>query len=195
MTSLIYRRLALALLLFTGPAAAALAQDMPVPADLQAGLLLKLLPYDRALKERAGAEVVVVVAYQPRFRLSSEAKNKFVRTLEHDAAGHILGLPLRLVELPLEESTDFAAELKRASADIVYLAPLRAVDVEALARAAREARVLSFTGVPEYVHRGAMVGIAERKSRPSLVINLGATRAAGVDLRSELLSISQIVKK
>ena len=186
--------LALVLVLLAGPAAA-FAQEMPVPADLQAGLLLKLLPYDRALKERAGAEVVVVVVYQPRFRLSSEARHDFVRTLEHDAGGHILGLPLRLVELQLEESTDLAAELKRTAADIVYLTPLRAVDVEALARAAREARVLSFTGVPEYVFRGVMVGIAERKSRPLPMINLGAARAAGVDLRSELLNISEIVKK
>ena len=193
MTALIRGRLALALILLAGPAA--LAQDMPVPADLQAGLLLKLLPYDRALKERAGAEVVVVVVYQPRFRLSSEARTDFVRTLEHDAAGHILGLPLRLVELPLEESTDLAVELKRATADIVYLTPLRAVDVAALARAAREARVLSFTGVPEYVPRGAMIGVAERKNRPLLMINLGAARAAGVDLRAELLNISIIVEK
>lgn len=183
--------LALALLLLVGPVA--LAQEMPVPADLQAGLLLKLLPFDRALKERAGAEVVVVVVYQPRFRLSSEAKSVFIRTLEHDAAGHIGGLPLRLVELPLDESTDFAAALQRAAADVVYLAPLRAVDITALARAARQARILSFTGVPEYVIQGAMVGVAERRNRPSLVINLGAARAAGVDLRSELLNIAQIV--
>ena len=191
MNALIRGRLALALLLLAGPAA--LAQEMPVPADLQAGLLLKLLPFDRALKERAGSEIVVVVVYQPRFRLSSDAKSVFIKTLESDAAGHVGDLPLRLVELPLDESTDFAAALQRAAADVVYLAPLRAVDIAALARAAREARVLSFTGVPEYVPQGAMVGIAERRNRPSLVINLGAARAAGVDLRSELLNIAQIV--
>lgn len=191
MSALIRGRLALVLLLLAGPAA--LAQEMPVPADLQAGVLLKLLPFDRALKGRAGSEIVVVVVYQPRFRLSSDAKNVFIRTLERDAAGHVGDLPLRLVELPLDESTDFAAALQRAAADVVYLAPLRAVDIPALARAAREARVLSFTGVPEYVPQGAMVGIAERRNRPSLVINLGAARAAGIDLRSELLNISQIV--
>jgi ABC-type uncharacterized transport system substrate-binding protein len=191
MMALIRGWLALFLLLLAGPVA--LAQEMPVPADLQAGLLLKLLPFDRALKERAGAEIVVVVVYQPRFRLSSEAKSVFIRTLKRDAAGHINGLPLRLVELPLDESTDFAAALQRTAADVVYLAPLRAVDIAALARAARQARVLSFTGVPEYVTQGAMVGVAERRNRPSLVINLGAARAAGVDLRSELLNIAQIV--
>lgn len=76
---------------------------------------------------------------------------------------------------------------------VVYVTPLRSVDVAEIARISRSRGLRTVTGVPEYVEEGIAVGIGERKARPLIIINLRGARAEGSDFSSQLLNLARIV--
>ncbi len=168
----------------------AVGQEMSVPVPTQVSFLTRILAFDRNL-DRMGEEIVVGVLYQPRFRASLNAKNAVL------AAGHehpwIMDLPVRYVAAEMADSAQLHRELVRQGVDIVYVTPLRAVAVEEVVAVCRALRLLSFTGVPEYVSRGLVMGVGSRGERPLILVNLSAARASGAELSSELLKLAQIV--
>ncbi len=168
----------------------AVGQEMSLPVPTQVSFLTRMLAFDRNL-DRMGEGIVVGVLYQPRFRASLNAKNAVL------AAGHehpwIVDLPVQYVPLEITDSAQLHRELVRHGVDVVYVAPLRAVAVEDVVAVCRALRLLSFTGVPEYVRRGLVMGVGSRGVRPVMLVNLGSARASGAELSSELLKLARIV--
>ena len=67
--------------------------------------------------------------------------------------------------------TGSTTELKKQGAAVVYLAPLRAIDIATVATSITRASVITMTGVPEY-----------------------AARAAGADFSAQLLKLAELVE-
>jgi hypothetical protein len=83
----------------------------------------------------------------------------------------------------------------REEVDVLYVAPLRAVALAAIAATARQESIMTLSGVPAYVEDGVIVGITERGSRPSILVNLEAARAANVDFGADFLKVAQVVRR
>ncbi len=185
------RRLALgavALALGTAPAA---AQDGSLPADMQMALIGKIMRFDRHL-ERYGGEVVLAFVYQAGNRESGRVANELA-----DAARDLHGIgagrqTLRTVLLPYRSGTDLRAELKRQGVDLVYLASMRAVDLEELVNEAHGAGILTISGEAEPIRAGVAVGLHERGPRPAVSIRLASARKAGSDFDSRLLALADV---
>ena len=168
-------------------AAPCLAQDMPVPVDVQVPLLAKILSFDEARAPTSGPLVLAVV-YQSRNRISAgTAADVMARLAELEG--------FRVVAVDLDETPDLAAELQRDGAQALYVAPLRAVAPERLALVSRERQVVTLTGVPGYVAEGLAVGIELSGERPHLVINLAAARAEGARFSAQLLKLARLVER
>jgi hypothetical protein len=176
------------------PACPAAAQDVVLPAELQHALYTKILASDRNLRGRAGNEIVIGIIFQSSYRASRSAKDDVRAAVDASAIRTIDGMPVRHVEIPLGNPAALAAELVARRVNVAYIAPLRAVDVRAVIAAAESARVLTMTGVPEYVHQGVAVGFGMRGERPRILINLNAARGCGADFRSDLLRIAEVVQ-
>jgi len=162
-----------------------MAQDAPVPVEVQVPLLLKILTFDRRLTD-ATEPLVVGIVFQHRNRASA-AIGEEVRGLLAAAAR-----PIRVVVIDLDETPDFRGTLLRESVRVVYVAPLQAVSVSTIAEATRGERVVSVTGVPRYVDQGLAVGIDLNGTRPRIVINLAASRAEGSDFSAQLLKLARL---
>jgi hypothetical protein len=182
-----------ALLLLLAPLAAA-ESEMPVPLDIQIPLLMRVLSADRRLRERIGTELILAVVYQRTYRESRQAMVELVEVIQRMALTPVPGLPVSIVEIPLEDVDDIRAELSRQKADLCYLAPLRAVDLDGLISAANDSRAVTCTGVPAYVERGVTVGISTKGDHPQILVNLSAAKAGGVDLPSQVLKLAQVVQ-
>jgi hypothetical protein len=182
--------LAAAALLQARPAA---AQDVALPAELQHALYTKILASDRNLRGRTGNEIVIGIIFQSSFRASRAAKDDVRAAVDASSIRTIDGMPVSYVELPLGDPATLAAELVAKRVNVVYIAPLRAVDVRSVIAAAERARALTMTGVPEYVHAGVAVGFGVKGDRPRILINLNAARGCGADFRSDLLRIAEVV--
>lgn len=169
------------MLLFAG---AAPADELLVPAADQAAILKKIWTLDRTFPTTR--TVTVAVLYQKKYRRSQLVADGLAQALR-------IGTPLvRVVMVDLELVP--AAEFLPKDTDVAFIVPLRAVDVNSIAREARSRRVRTVTCVAEYVNDGVSVGIAVEKERPRILINLEAARAEGSEYSSQLLALARIVR-
>ena len=167
------------------------AQSGDVPINLQIRLFLKVVSFDRQLASRMDAVLVVGVAYQSGNRESVRAKEDALRALR-DAQG-AAGVPrLRVVPIDLDKET-LAGQLSGHGITVLYVAPLRAMDITVVADAARAAHVTTFTGTPRYLSDGLAVSVRYQGERPKLLINVDASRREGADFSAELLNLAQVM--
>jgi hypothetical protein len=156
-----------------------------VPVEMQLALFTKIWRLDRNF-DSAGV-VTMVIVYQAGYRESLLVKDDFIATVER------LKLPIRCIPLEAGSSELLRKGLSEIRGAVVYVTPLRSVDVAEIARISRERGLRTMTGVPEYVEQGIAVGIGERKDRPLIIINLLGARAEGSDFSSQLLGLARIV--
>jgi hypothetical protein len=181
--------------LLAGSARALGAQEMVVPVEAQVPLLYKILTFDRNLGARAaGDDIVIAIIYQETFRPSVTARNQVQETARKLGVSTILGHPVQWVSLELGEVADLAAAFVKHRVDVVYVAPLRGIGLDRITAAAREKRVTSFTGVPEFVDKGIAVGIGLQRERAQILINLVAARAEGAEFGAQLLNLARVIE-
>ena len=170
------------------------AQDMPVPVKLQFSLLLKILTFDRNLKERVGDEITIGIIYQKRFRRSLKVKEELVTVMNESSIKKIEGIPFRCVSIDISRETDLAKAVSKNEIDILYITPLRALGIEAITSISRVEKIVTLTGVPGYVTSGLAVGIGIKSEKPLIIINLTAAKAEGADFSSQLLKLARVIK-
>lgn len=171
------------------------SQEMEVPIDVQFPLFMKILTFDRNLKERVGDEIVLGIVYQDKFRKSLNIKDRFENYLKKSSNNKILDIPLRHVSINLGSLSKLRENLAEEKVDILYITPLRAVSVESLVSICRSAGVTSITGVPAYCESGIAVSIGSKGDSPFIIINLPGALAEGIDFSSRLLKLAKVIKK
>lgn len=181
------------LLLAAGPAAALAAQEMAVPVAVQVPLFVKILSFDRNRVAQPSGPIVMGVLYQSKFRASANVADEVRRAAGRLSAAGIGGT-LRVIALDLDDTSDLGSALSRLHLTVLYVSPLRAVDLESVAAATRKARILTLTGVPRYVAAGLSIGIDVKGERPDIVINLPAAKAEGADLDAQLLKLARVIQ-
>lgn len=168
------------------------AQDVDVPMDVQLPILLKVLSFDRKLGTRAPTEVVVGIAFQGGNRASVLAKDDAVRALRAQAPPGT-ATELRVVPVDLDDTSLARAHAQQPLTHL-YVTPLRATDIGAVATWARGAGVTTMTGVTRYVTDGLALGVGLRGGRPRILVNVEASRLEGADLSAELLKLAEVVR-
>lgn len=182
-----------ALLVLCAGATTLAAQEMAVPVETQVPILAKILEFNRKLAGGQEGELVIGILYQRRYRTSVNVADEVQQAVKRLPAGVVQGRKIRTVAIALDEQADLAAVLRSEEIDVLYVAPLRAADLNALRATCRASQVTTVTGVPEYVERGLAIGIGVKGERPEIVINLDASRAEGAELNAQVLRIARIV--
>jgi len=170
------------------------AQEMAAPAEVQIPLLFKILTFDRRLGTRPPGQVIVIaVVFQTGFRSSLVARNQIVDALKamHDST--IAGHPVRWVAVEWKDDEQLRLALLRERTDVVYLTPVRGVELDPVTSTARAGGMTTFTGVPGYVEQGLGLSVGIVRERPQIIVNLSATRAEGSDFSSQLLRLCKVI--
>lgn len=177
------------------PALAANADDVALPAATQVQLFMRILAFDRGLSMRAADGVVLAIVHQGKFRQSVNERNAIVEALSAYDSVTVGTRRVPLTVAPIDlDAEDLHAALVAHHADLLYVAPVRAVDIGSIASISKLSKVPSLTGVPAYVRAGLGVGLDLRGERPEIVINLTAAREAGADFDAQLLQLATIVR-
>ena len=171
-----------------------LAQEMPVPVDIQYQLLLKILTFDRNLHSRTGDTLVIGIVHQKYFRTSLNVKEELMQIFDASDTPEIDSIPVACVPLPIQTLTGFDSLLAQTKIDIIYIAPLRGVDVSTLASICQSRNIVTFSGVPEYMDYGATIALDTQGDNPKILINLNAAKKIGVNFNSQLLKLSKIIE-
>jgi uncharacterized protein DUF4154 len=168
-------------------------ESVAVPANVQVALFAKIATFDRALPTLPKKEIAIGVLYERRVRASLESQEDFVRALSAIPGQRIADMPFHSVPIDWDGTEDIGALLDREPIQILYVTPLRAVPIEAIAAAAKSRGIRTWTAVPEYVERGLALGISLRGDRPLILVNLPQARAEGYDLSSQLLKLARVI--
>jgi hypothetical protein len=188
--ALLARALAVAALLLAALGVSARAQDVEVPVSVQLPLFLKVMSFDRRLATRTTSPVVIAIAYQGGFRMSIDARNDALKAAQGVAS--VGGMSLTVVVIDLDRE-DLERALSRNRVTLLYVAPLRGVDIGDIIAVTRAARVTTLSGVPRYVEQGCAVGVRLQGDRPRIVVNLSASRLEGAEFGAELLKLAQVL--
>jgi hypothetical protein len=170
------------------------AEDGPVPVEVQLALFEKIISFDRNLKPRVGNQIILGILYEEDFRTSLNVMDDFLESMDASQVKQVGGIPIRCVPLAINGETDFALILTRSNVNVLYVAPLRAVDMEKITAVTRAKHILTLAGVPEYVESGLAIGIGTRGEKPLILINIGAAKAEGSDFNSQLLKLAKVIR-
>jgi len=154
-----------------------------VPTDVQLAVFQNIWKLDRNFR----APVKMAVLYQETHHASVTVKNEVMAVVATKK------LPILCVPLVAETQQQLLKAMAETDANVIYVAPVRALDIGAIATIARKRHIRTITGVPEYVEAGLAVGIGLRKNRPLIIVNLSASRAEGADFTAQLLGLARIV--
>jgi hypothetical protein len=171
------------------------AQEMPLPIENQVPLFIKILNYDRQFKTRISNSVVIGILYQNKFRASSIAKDEFIKYLFLNSENSIDGKPFSCIPIEYNNLENLEKLAGEKNLNILYVTPMRSTDIIKVSRICRENKIISISGVPEYIREGLSVGLDMKSDNPKILINLDAAKSEGADFKSQLLKISEIIKQ
>jgi hypothetical protein len=171
------------------------AEAMPVAADVQVALLLKILTYDRSFAYKAKSGVSIGVVFAPADADSVRAKDEVLKTLARLEGRTIKNLPITYTAIEYRDPAGLEKAMRTNRVNVFYVAPGNSLALAAVLKLSQTYAITTVTGVPEYVARGVAIGIgAKAGNKPDILINLGASRKEGSEFDASLLRIATVVK-
>lgn len=171
--------------------ASVVAQEMNVPLDIQVQVMVRVFSFDRGMEERAKDGLTIGILCQERYRTSASTADEVEGLLSR--TDWLTGRAVQVVRIPWEGRADAERRLRENRVRILYVAPLRSVDLQTVGDMCGDLRIPAFTGVPEYVTDGIPLGVVKRGGKAAILVNLPAARRAGADLSSQLLHIAEVI--
>jgi hypothetical protein len=123
------------------------AEDMPLSAELQVPLFLKILTYDRRFESRFGSELKLGVVYAPLDPQSVKAANDVTDILYKYAGKTVKRLPVSKVLVEFSTPENLERSITTGSVDVLYVAPGNAKNIAAIIKVSR-ARQVTLTRLP-----------------------------------------------
>jgi YfiR/HmsC-like len=188
-----WRLLVLVPFLGLGVVPPARAEEMALSAAAQVPLLLKILTYDRNFEKRAGGELAIGIVYDPADRDSAKATTDLGNTLFQSRDKTVKQLKIKYYTIEYTNAADLERFVKQKGISVLYIAPGNARNLANIVQLSQELHLTTTTGVPDYVRRGASVGLALSQDKPQILINLQSTRAEGIQFDASLLRLATIV--
>lgn len=164
---------------------------MPVPVDVQLALFSKILTFERNLTASDKEVLTMGILYQKRFRTSLNVKDACMAATAPSKQRE--RFRFHCIPIDISDHTELASAVSERDVDVLYVAPLRAVDIARIAEIGRAQQITTFTGVPDYVVSGLAVGIGTKGRKPRIIVNLPVAKAAGADFHAQLLKLSKVI--
>jgi hypothetical protein len=167
---------------------------MPVPAELQVPLILKILTYDRNFDSKAQTELRVGIVFVSGNPASLKAKNEIEDVFRRFSDKTVRKLAIRHSAVEYVSVSQVEEAARSNQFNIFYVAPGNAGNLETLLRISQARQIITTTGVPAYVDKGIAVGVGVEQDKPHILINLASSKAEGSEFDASLLRIAKVVR-
>lgn len=168
------------------------AEDLALPAEVEAKLSGSVAAYDRTLHQRAGGKVVIAIVTNPADPDSLRAGSQLQAAF--DGVDTISGLPHEEFVLAYKSAPLLAEACVQRNVSIVFLSTGLDRVILPIVQALESTRVLTIAGSLPYVSNGVVLGFDLVSGRPKLVINLTSARKQGLEFRAELLRLARVIE-
>jgi hypothetical protein len=160
------------------------AEELLVPGDTQLRILQKVWTLDRAFPH--GRTPRVVILYQSKYKRSARVVDELLSSEAGKAPA------MKLVPVDLSSSIPIAEQIP--DSEVVYLAPLRSVEISSVIRVTRARGMRTVTAVADYVTEGVGLGIVLDDDLPRIMVNLDASLSEGADYSAQLLKLANVLR-
>lgn len=181
--------LALALALLPAPLA---AEQVQIPARLQAALVAKVAAYDTRFAARADGQALVLIAVAGG-KAESERFGEEIRA-ELSVQPKIGGVSHSEEIVRFTTAADLARLVRERRAALLYVAPALSEDVPQIASALVGVDVLSVAALAGDVEQRIVLGFARESGRPRLLVNLEQARRQNVAFNPDLLRLVRVIQ-
>jgi len=165
----------------------AATKEALVPPGIQAALTLRILEYDRALKSWAGPALVVGVVAKGTAAGEGELRQGLVGRSAQ-------GIPLQVTAHAFRDVEGLKGWIDKSGVRFLYVSADLGADASAVMSVAAARRLPALASMREQFENGGALGIVVREGKPHILVNLGAARAAGMDLDPKLLQLAEVVR-
>jgi hypothetical protein len=170
------------------------AAHADVPAQRQALILARALAYDRNLKSRVGDTLTIGILFLAGNASSEKQRDEISSAFQETAKFKIQGLDVLTVNIPLSTPANLEATFRDQGVDALYLTDGLSDDLPAIIDLTRRVHISSMSNSEAYRTEGVSLLILVKDNKPTIVVNLSASRAEGMDLSAELLGLAEVIK-
>jgi len=170
------------------------AGEEKVPVELQAKLFLTALTYDKNIKNREIDQLKIGIVYFPEVPDSKKESLNFSKVLEEFKDKKVGGLSMGKVSVAYLNRDDLKDKISKENINVLYLARGTHALVTEVTKVTQSEKILSFTGVTEYVVEcGVSMAVGLKEGKPKIYLNLSSSRAEGADFSAKLLRVAILV--
>lgn len=164
------------------------------PVDRQITTCLKVLTYDSALAARSGDTLTVVTLHRIGDSQSEKVAREFAAGMAKQSK-KLSGMVVRVLNLGCSEGAgaSLRRDLPSGGISALYLAPGLEPELARILPICRERRILSMTGMEDYIPLGVAVVVLTESTLP-VMVNLPASRAEGAELQASFLQVCQVIR-
>lgn len=174
------------------PPGAGFAAPAEVPAELQATIIARLLAYDRALKQRAGADVNIAVLFESGNAASTGAQTGMIQAFGTLKSHSVQGLPVTVAPLAFKDAAALAVAL--AGVDVLYVPAGFGGQLPVIRRACADRKVICLGPSRDYAEQGLAIAVVPKGDKPHILINKTAADSLGMDLDPKLLQLAELLR-
>lgn len=174
--------------------ASTFSQMVDVPTKIHWPLFAKVLAFDRSLTQHADTVLNVGVIYQSRFRQSTSVLEQLRDAMSDDRSEQSTKRPTRIFAIDLETPSNLTDLLEKEHVDVLYVTPLRGVDLGTITEQSRLRKILTVSGVAAYAERGITITVGLDRERPRILINKTSAKAEGIDLNPQVIRIAKFIE-
>jgi hypothetical protein len=173
-------------------ATAAPADEVPPPRQVL--ILTRALAYDGNLKARAGAELVIAVVGKPGNVASDELASTMGKAFRALGNVKVQGLAVRATQLAYKDAAGLTAAIEAQGIDVLYVCPGLDAELMGIFEATRKLKVITMASRQEYVQRGLSLGVFSIDGKPTILVNLAASKSEGAAFGSDLLRLAKVIR-
>lgn len=181
--------LALAVALLAAPLA---AEQVQIPARLQAALVAKVAAYDTRFAARADGQALVLIVVADG-KAESERFGEEIRA-ELSVQPKIGGVSHREEVVRFTTAADLARLVRERRVALLYIAPALSEVVPQIANALIGLDVLSVAALAGDVEQRIVLGFARESGRARLLVNLEQARRQNVAFNPDLLRLVRVIQ-
>ena len=167
-------------------------QRIKAPLDVQLKLIPKVLSLDKNFDSRKEAQFNLAVLYSSLQRNSSEIKDEFKDAIKKKNM-FVKTTKVNTTFIDIAKTPNIGKYLKENKIDVVYITPLRGVDINSIAKVCKEEKALTVTGVIDFMQNEISVSFDIKDKKLQIIINNDAAKLEGTNFSSRLLRIAKVI--
>jgi len=167
-------------------------QRIKAPMNVQLKIIPKVLSLDKNFNSRKEGEFKIAVIYSSVQRNSAQVKDNFNNaTIKKNM--FVKKTKIKTFFIDVSKITNIEEFLIDNKIDVIYITPLRGVDISSIAKVCKQEKILTVTGVLDYMENDISVGFDIKGKKLQIVINNNAAKREGTNFSSRLLRIAKIL--